>query len=152
MVVGFCFCLLFLFVPETFWDRAPRPRKQHHNKSPSPVRHRPFRLPLFGHFHHQQTFTPGDGTIDTHDPTAVIPSPIGSIAQRRTHKNAHVGFAPESTSNEKEDTQGSSPSTELAAAHISQSRDGSSEEPNLNAISARKSPNPHHSEDRKSVV
>ncbi|KAF2482145.1 major facilitator superfamily domain-containing protein [Neohortaea acidophila] len=27
MVVGLCFVLLFFFVPETFWDRAPRPRK-----------------------------------------------------------------------------------------------------------------------------
>ncbi|KAK4466733.1 major facilitator superfamily domain-containing protein [Cladorrhinum samala] len=28
MVVGFCGILLLLFVPETFWDRAPRPRKK----------------------------------------------------------------------------------------------------------------------------
>ena len=135
MVVGFCFCLLFLFVPETFWDRTPRPRKQHHNRNPSPARHRPFRLPLFGYFHRQKTSTPGESIIDTHDPTGAIPSPIGSFAQRHAHKNAHVGFAPESTSGEREDTQGSS-----------QSRDGGSEEPSLNAISARKSPNPHHSE------
>ena len=27
MVVGFGFCLLFLFVPETFWDRTPRPHR-----------------------------------------------------------------------------------------------------------------------------
>lgn len=135
MVVGFCFCLLFLFVPETFWDRTPRPRKQHHNRSPSPARHRPFRLPSFGRFHRHKTSTPGESTIDTHDPTGAIPSPIGSIAQRRAHKNAHVGFAPESTSGKREDTQGSS-----------QSRDGGSEEPSLNAISACKSPNPHHSE------
>ena len=27
MIIGFCFCLLFVFVPETFWDRTPRPRK-----------------------------------------------------------------------------------------------------------------------------
>ncbi|KAF1983816.1 hypothetical protein K402DRAFT_406541 [Aulographum hederae CBS 113979] len=27
IVVGFCSILLFLFVPETFWDRTPRPRK-----------------------------------------------------------------------------------------------------------------------------
>lgn len=135
MVVGFCFCLLFLFVPETFWDRTPRPRKQHHNRSPSPARHRPFRLPSFGRFHRHKTSTPGESTIDTHDPTGAIPSPIGSIAQRRAHKNAHVGFAPESTSGKREDTQGSS-----------RSRDGGSEEPSLNAISACKSPNPHHSE------
>ena len=28
MVVGFCGGLLFLFVPETFWDRAPEPRSR----------------------------------------------------------------------------------------------------------------------------
>ncbi|KAK3489158.1 MFS general substrate transporter [Neurospora hispaniola] len=28
MVVGFCGFLLFLFVPETFWDRVPHPRKK----------------------------------------------------------------------------------------------------------------------------
>ena len=26
IVVGFCFFLMFFFVPETFWDRTPRPR------------------------------------------------------------------------------------------------------------------------------
>src|SRR5690348_3344299 len=28
MVVGFGFALLFLFVPETFWDRTPRPKSR----------------------------------------------------------------------------------------------------------------------------
>ena len=30
MVVGLGFLLLFFFVPETFWDRTPRPRKHRH--------------------------------------------------------------------------------------------------------------------------
>lgn len=29
MIVGACFFFLFFFVPETFWDRTPRPRKHH---------------------------------------------------------------------------------------------------------------------------
>ncbi|CAK37944.1 uncharacterized protein An02g13600 [Aspergillus niger] len=33
IVVGACLALLFFFVPETFWDRTPRPRKAH--KRPS---------------------------------------------------------------------------------------------------------------------
>lgn len=28
MIVGFCLFLMFLFVPETFWDRTPRPRSK----------------------------------------------------------------------------------------------------------------------------
>ncbi|KAF4548828.1 MFS antiporter-like protein 3 [Elsinoe fawcettii] len=34
LVVGFCLILLFLFVPETFWDRTPRPHKHHTAKLP----------------------------------------------------------------------------------------------------------------------
>lgn len=34
MIVGACFFLLFFFVPETFWDRTPRPRKLNHHKRP----------------------------------------------------------------------------------------------------------------------
>lgn len=35
MIVGFGFCLLFLFVPETFWDRTPRPRQHNAHRVPS---------------------------------------------------------------------------------------------------------------------
>ncbi|KAI0008665.1 MFS general substrate transporter [Xylariaceae sp. FL0662B] len=35
MVVGLCGSLLFLFVPETFWDRSPIPRSRRHPKRPS---------------------------------------------------------------------------------------------------------------------
>ncbi|KAF2224264.1 major facilitator superfamily domain-containing protein [Elsinoe ampelina] len=34
MVVGFCLALLFFFVPETFWDRTPRPHKSHNHRLP----------------------------------------------------------------------------------------------------------------------
>lgn len=37
MVGGFCWCLLLLFVPETFWDRTPRP-KNHQPRSRSASR------------------------------------------------------------------------------------------------------------------
>ncbi|KAK3674357.1 hypothetical protein LTR78_005826 [Recurvomyces mirabilis] len=36
MVVGFASCLLFFFVPETFWDRAPLPHKQSKRKHSLP--------------------------------------------------------------------------------------------------------------------
>ncbi|KIW19533.1 hypothetical protein PV08_00105 [Exophiala spinifera] len=52
MVVGFCFCLLFLFVPETFWDRTPRAksRRPTHQRSLSSI----FRHPLTDAKSHEQ--------------------------------------------------------------------------------------------------
>jgi len=35
MVVGFCWFLLFFFVPETFWDRTPRPKSRSVSRLPS---------------------------------------------------------------------------------------------------------------------
>jgi len=35
MVVGFCGCLLFLFVPESFWDRSPVPKNRTASKKAS---------------------------------------------------------------------------------------------------------------------
>lgn len=37
MVVGFCGVLVFFFVPETFWDRTPRPRGRTLSRLPSVV-------------------------------------------------------------------------------------------------------------------
>ncbi|KAF2747479.1 MFS general substrate transporter [Sporormia fimetaria CBS 119925] len=43
IIVGFCFFLIFLFVPETFWERTPVPRgrsqTQNPSKSPRKERH-----------------------------------------------------------------------------------------------------------------
>jgi MFS family permease len=36
IVVGFCGVMLFLFVPETFWDRTPRPKSRRQSRSRSP--------------------------------------------------------------------------------------------------------------------
>lgn len=41
MIVGFAFCLLLVFVPETFWDRTPVPNKQRHRSR----HHRPSHVP-----------------------------------------------------------------------------------------------------------
>ncbi|KAK5164225.1 uncharacterized protein LTR77_009919 [Saxophila tyrrhenica] len=35
MIIGFCLILLFFFVPETFWDRTPRPHKHTVRRFPS---------------------------------------------------------------------------------------------------------------------
>ncbi|KAJ6016331.1 hypothetical protein N7540_010922 [Penicillium herquei] len=83
MVVGACLVLLFFFVPETFWDRTPRPRRPHKR----PHAHRTvsdlMTLGLRGRRPHAEAHAevplpPADGTA----------SPIS-----RKHKNAHVGFA-----------------------------------------------------------
>lgn len=38
IVIGFAFCLLFTFVPETFWDRTPRPHRHTHGLHRFPSR------------------------------------------------------------------------------------------------------------------
>ncbi|KAF2817485.1 MFS1 family protein [Mytilinidion resinicola] len=92
IIVGGCFFLLFLFVPETFWDRTPHARQTHRHRSRSPGKHGPFNLPSLGRFHHHQDpekHLPQGETLPTLDPTKA------TLAQRRLQKNVHVGFAPE---------------------------------------------------------
>ncbi|OAQ86443.1 MFS transporter [Purpureocillium lilacinum] len=77
MVVGLGFILLFLFVPETFWDRTPT-RKP--SKRPSFLRR------LSSRHHAPTTATPSG-----HEDAVRRPSSPG-IEERNT--NLHVGFAP----------------------------------------------------------
>ncbi len=92
MVVAFCFVLMFFFVPETFWDRTPRP----HAKS-----RRTGLVNLSKIFSHNDdkadVSTGGDGSMDLRR-LAIGNSACGTghatIAQRRQQKNGqHVGFA-----------------------------------------------------------
>ena len=98
MVVGFCFLLMFLFVPETFWDRTPRP----HSKS------RKIGITNISKIFHHSSGTQeekgvlsagGDGPSDMRR-LAIGNSALGAgsgrptIAERRQQRNAqHVGFA-----------------------------------------------------------
>ena len=95
MVVGFCFALMFLFVPETFWDRTPRP----HTKSKRPGLGNLSRI--FSHNQHEEkghlNTTGGDGSMDMRK-LAIGNSNAGTghatIAERRQQKHSqHVGFA-----------------------------------------------------------
>ncbi len=83
IVAGFGFCVLFLFVPETFWDRTPRPRSMRPT-----VAHRSFSAVL----HH--TLHPSRSNAELKDDPA--PEPLGksmSPRQQKLHEqNAHVGF------------------------------------------------------------
>lgn len=98
IVVGFCFFLMFLFVPETFWDRTPRP----HEKS----QHSAFKSlsDFFHHPHHEEKSRRslvGDSDVEAgqNNPTSSAPDETsgGTIAERRLQKQSHhVGFADES--------------------------------------------------------
>jgi MFS family permease len=91
IVVGFCFFLIFFFVPETFWDRAPRPAKRHTSgRSRSPSKHR-------SHLHLPSRLAKHDAhSSGLHLPLAtpasqLQPSPLEHPT--KPPKTAHVGFA-----------------------------------------------------------
>ena len=129
MIGGFCWCLLFLFVPETFWDRTPRPKSQTRSRSAS-------RMSIFRHGKDSHapvskhgTAKPTDGTSDVVDANPASPT-RPSIARspssfhRPTH-GLHVGFAhDESQPNDAENADnahlspGAEALTSPAAAHF----------------------------------
>ncbi|KAF2757447.1 MFS general substrate transporter [Pseudovirgaria hyperparasitica] len=131
MVIGFCFFLLFLFVPETFWDRTPRARKHHRGKK------KPSRLSLHSivQSHHTNPTTPVQSpAADTSFVNSpIIPSPtspthdnanIGldhGITTPRQHKNVHVGFAEalptDTTQPDRDIEKANHPIPEPAAIH-----------------------------------
>ncbi|KAJ5889046.1 hypothetical protein N7495_009087 [Penicillium taxi] len=92
IIVGFCLVLLFFFVPETFWDRTPRPRRKrptaHRTVSDlvhSGLRGRPHvQIPEVSVGSSNEAVTPGTP---------------------RKSKHAHFGFAVEDTENEKQPSQ-----------------------------------------------
>ncbi|KAH7019975.1 major facilitator superfamily domain-containing protein [Ilyonectria destructans] len=85
MVVGACFVLLFLFVPETFWDRTPHAKARRPSKRPSFLRRHSSR--------HTGILSPQEHPADTDPMTPMTPGTA------RKHKDVHVGFAPEATPN-----------------------------------------------------
>ncbi|EAW09302.1 putative MFS transporter [Aspergillus clavatus NRRL 1] len=80
IVVGSCLVLLFFFVPETFWDRTPRPRRPH--KRPHVIQSVTELMShgLRGRPPHQRL---ADAVVED---DAVSPAP------RKSRKLAHVGF------------------------------------------------------------
>ena len=113
VVVGFCFFLMFLFVPETFWDRTPRP----HAKSKKTTL-----ASLSAIFHHPphdkggSAPTGGDGTLDMRklaigNSALATSSDQLTIAERRQQRSSHhVGFAENAVS--KEGDRSMDPATE----------------------------------------
>jgi hypothetical protein len=100
IVVGFCGVLLFFFVPESYWDRAPVPKSRKQSKN-SP------RFSLFSsHSHTQQKDlqVAQANSKDEHtknlEKTAPLGSANGTLPNRptptqRNNSMRHVEFAPE---------------------------------------------------------
>ena len=97
MVVGFCFVLVFFFVPETFWDRTPRPKNLSKGLKQTfaslsamftPIGHNKIDSEALGHDGEQDM-----SKIAMNKSAATVRSGSvkGTIAQRRRQK--HVGFA-----------------------------------------------------------
>lgn len=85
MVVGFGLCILFLFVPETFWDRRPRPKSRRHTAQRS----------LSSFFHHPLSHTKTQlPKAEPEDP--VLEAAIEKTMTPRQHmlheQNAHARF------------------------------------------------------------
>ena len=94
IVVGLCLGLVFLFVPETFWDRTPRPHAKHRHHLASLSN-------IFHHHSHEHKSATNVGDEPSADRRKLVLDSSagagdisrGTIAQRRQQKTAHVGFA-----------------------------------------------------------
>ena len=93
IVVGFGGVLLFFFVPETFWDRTPRPKRRH---SKTQLSHISINS-LFRHHAEHQPETPSrpEGKFGLQSPSST-----GGVAQRRRDKHAHFAMNGDEQDNE----------------------------------------------------
>ena len=94
IIVGGFFFLLFFLVPETFWDRTPRPRTRRSHKRPGA--HRTMSDLVSHGFHrgrqpHLQL------------PDEATESKEGLPRTTRRNRNVHVGFVEDEADNEKQD-------------------------------------------------
>ncbi len=96
MVVGFCFVLMFFFVPETFWDRTPQPHSKSKRSAFASISN------VFHHNQHDRTSATNVGADGSSDMRKLAMSNSATsadagrltIAERRRQKlGPHVGFA-----------------------------------------------------------
>ncbi|KAG7108078.1 putative MFS-type transporter like protein [Verticillium longisporum] len=93
IIVAAWFFALFLFVPETFWDRTPHPKSRKPSRRPSFIRR------LSSQRNVPQQPVPEAVVDETADPSKeqtddVPASPSVATPSGHQHKNLHVGFAP----------------------------------------------------------
>lgn len=84
IVVGACVILLFFFVPETVWDRTPRPRRSH--KRPHPHRRVSDIVAHGFRGRHPHKKPPPEEPTDAQNDSGATTAP-------KKHKSVHVGFA-----------------------------------------------------------
>ena len=91
MLVGFCAALLFLFVPETFWDRVPHARKKSKKSNDRPGFFR-----RLSSKHNVPQVPPPAARVDAPaDEVTEKPPPVAVPSHRQ--KKVQVGFAPDSS-------------------------------------------------------
>jgi hypothetical protein len=127
-VVGFCGILLFLFVPETFWDRTPIPKsrrstKNHSRPSLFDLRKRSSYAP-----HNAAIADKVDGSVEEKPQNGslpVRPAPAHHSASA-VSRSLHVGFVPNNdetvpneSNNDHSDGSLEHPSTSLSSTAIS---------------------------------
>ena len=89
MVVGLCFALLFFFVPETFWDRTPRPSTKSRKSTMASI------STLFQHTSHGEK-DKTDIAVDGPSDMRKLAIENSALAERRqARKTQHVGFTAE---------------------------------------------------------
>ena len=89
IVVGFCFFLIFFFVPETFWERTPTARGR--SSSRVPKKHRSHSLLRSRHTHEGKP--PLHGEVGDKNYDRILTPTADSKNARHPRTVAHVGFA-----------------------------------------------------------
>ena len=98
IVVGFCFVLMFLFVPETFWDRTPRPHSKIRRTCITGLS-KVFHPTSSSQDEKRRLSVNGDGgsvmrRLAIGNSALAVSPGRATIAERRKQRNAqHVGFA-----------------------------------------------------------
>jgi hypothetical protein len=106
MVVGLCWILLFFFVPETFWDRTPRPKLRRPSHEKLRHSHEKLHSSIFGGRNPSlsqphNTGEAGDASTTnaalykTSTSKSANDTLSKSLTGRRPSRALHVGFAPE---------------------------------------------------------